>query len=137
MIAQYLWMLGSLILVILGSIHLVFTFFRNKFSPRKPQLEEEMKIVSPILTRETTMWKAWVGFNGSHSAGVIFIGLINLYIALKYFTLFQADHLFFLANIGTIGFYIWLAKKYWFKVPLVGLIITLICFISAYLIIVA
>ena len=83
------------------------------------------------------MWKAWVGFNGSHSAGVIFMGLINLYIALKYFTLFQADHLFFLSNIGTLGFYVWLAKKYWFKVPLVGLIITLICFISAYLIIIA
>ncbi len=29
-----------------------------------------MQQVSPVITRQTTMWKAWVGFNASHSYGL-------------------------------------------------------------------
>ena len=133
MTAKYLWILGSLILTVLGTIHLLYTFFTNKFLPRNEKLENEMKLTSPILTRQTTIWKAWIGFNASHSSGAIFIGLINFYLAVKYFTLFQADNLFFLLNISTIGFYVWLAKKYWFKIPMTGIIMTLICFVISYI----
>jgi len=133
MVAKYFWVFGSLILAVLGTIHLVFTFFTNKFSPRNGKLESEMKIESPILSRQTTMWNAWIGFNASHSSGVMFIGLINLYFAVNYFTFFQSDHFFFLFNIFTIVFYTWLAKKYWFKIPLTGITITLICFIISYI----
>jgi hypothetical protein len=133
MIAKYLWIFGSLIITVLGTIHLVYTFLTNKFLPRDEKLENEMKMASPILTRETTMWKAWIGFNASHSSGAMFIGLINLYLAVNYFTIFQSDNFFFLFNILTIGFYAWLAKKYWFKIPLTGIIITFICFIISYI----
>lgn len=136
MVAKYLWILGSLTLIILGTIHLIYTFYTNKFSPRYEKLENEMKLTSPILTRQTTMWNAWVGFNASHSSGAMFIGLINFYIAIRYFSLFQADNLLFLFNILTIGFYVWLAKKYWFKIPLIGITFTLICYIISFIIII-
>jgi hypothetical protein len=42
---------------------------------------EEMKTSFPILTKKTTMWKAWTGFNASHSSGAMFIGIINFYLA--------------------------------------------------------
>ena len=133
MIAKYLWMLGSLIVFVLGTIHLLYTFYTNKFSPRNEKLEGEMKLTNPVLTSQTTMWNAWIGFNASHSSGAIFIGLINFYLAAKYFSIFQDDNLFFLLNILTIGFYVWLAKKYWFKIPFTGITITLICFIISYM----
>lgn len=133
MIAKYLWLLGSLIITILGTIHLAYTFYTNKFSPRNEKLKGEMKSTNPILTRQTTMWKAWIGFNASHSSGAMFIGLINFYLAVNYFTIFQSDNFFFLFNILTIGFYVLLAKKYWFKVPLTGVTITLICFVVSYI----
>jgi len=132
-IAKYLWEVGSVIIVILGSIHLYYTFFTNKFSSRNEKMIEEMKSSSPILTKETTMWKAWIGFNASHSTGAIFIGIINSYLAFQYFTVLHSDNFFFLFNILTIGFFVRLAKKYWFKIPFTGLLMTLICFILSYI----
>ena len=132
MLAKYLWEIGSFILIILGSIHLFYTFFTNKFSSRNKDLISEMKSATPILTNDTTMWRAWIGFNASHSSGAIFIGIMNFYIAFKYFDLFQPEHFFFLFNILTIAFYLWLAKKYWFKIPFIGILITLACYITAY-----
>ena len=55
----------------LGIIHLVYTFRSDKFEPRDKDLGQELRQVSPILTKETSMWKAWVGFNASHSLGRI------------------------------------------------------------------
>jgi hypothetical protein len=133
MIAKYLWEIGSIILAVLGSIHLYYTFFTNKFSSRNEKVVEEMKTSFPILTKETTMWKAWIGFNASHSSGVIFIGIINFYLAVQYFTVLQSDHFFFLFNILIIGFYVCLAKKYWFKIPLTGILMALVCFIVSYI----
>lgn len=133
MIAKYLWEFGSLIILVLGTIHLYYTFFTNKFSSKNEKVVQEMKLSYPILTKDTTIWKAWIGFNASHSSGAIFIGVINIYFAIKYFTVVQSDHFFFLINILTIGFYVWLAKKYWFKIPFTGILITLICFIVSYI----
>jgi len=133
MLAKYLWEIGSIIIVILGSIHLYYTFFTNKFFSRNEKMTEEMKSSSPILTKETTMWNAWIGFNASHSSGAIFIGIINFYLAIQYFTVLQSDNFFFLFNILTIGFYVWLARKYWFKIPFAGLLMTLICFFVSYI----
>ena len=133
MIAKYLWTTGSIIMVLLGSIHVYCTFFTSTFSSENEKMIEEMKSSSPILTKKITMWNAWIGFNGSHSSGVIFIGLINVYLAFRYFRILQSDHFFFVFNILTIGFYVWLAEKYWFNIPLTGLLITLICFITSYI----
>jgi len=135
MVAIYLWELGSLIMIILGSIHLFYTFFSNKFSSKNENLISEMKASYPVLTKETTMWRAWTGFNASHSSGAIFIGIINFYWAWEYFTLFESDHFFLIFNILTIGFYVWLAKKYWFKIPFIGILITLLCYVLSYILI--
>ncbi len=133
MIAKYLWISGSLILFIMGSLHLVYTFFTNKFSTKNEKLIADMKVSYPILTKEMNMWNAWVGFNASHSSGVIFIGVINLYLALQYFSILQSDHFFFLFNILTIGFYFCVGIKFWFKIPLTGVTIILICYIVSYI----
>jgi len=133
MVAKYLWELGSIIIFVLGTIHLLYTFFTDKFSSKNENLITEMKISYPILTKETTMWKAWLGFNASHSSGAIFIGIINFYLAVKYYSWLQTDNFYFLFNILTIGFYVWLAKKYWFKISFIGISITFICFISSYI----
>lgn len=131
--AKILWTTGSLILTFLGSLHLYYTFFSNKFSSRNGKMVEEMKTSSPILTNKTTMWKAWIGFNASHGSGAMFIGIINLYMALQYFAVMCSDPFFFLFGIITLGFYAWLAKKYWFNIPSTGILISLVCFILSYI----
>lgn len=133
-IAKYLWLLGALIFIVLGSIHLFYTFFTNKFSSRNTHVISEMKSSHPILTKQTTLWKAWVGFNASHSIGVVFFGIMNLYIAFKYFDILQSDQFFFLLNILTAGFYVWLGKKYWFHIPFLGALISFIFYVLSYII---
>lgn len=135
MIAKYIWEFGSLIFILLGTIHLVYTFFTDKFSSKNNKVIIEMESSHPNLTKETTIWKAWIGFNASHSIGAMFIGVINFYLAYTYFSIFQSDHFFFIFNILTISLYVWLAKVYWFKIPLIGTSIALICFIVSYSII--
>ena len=132
MLSKYLWEIGSIILVILGTIHLYYTFFSNKFSSKNKNAISEMKNSSPILTNDTTMWKAWIGFNASHSSGAIFIGVLNLFLAFKYFSTLQSEHFFFIFNLLTIAFYLWLAKKYWFKIPFIGILISFTCYAVSY-----
>ncbi len=63
--------LSASIIITLGVVHLVYTFWGPKLTPRDPALQISMSQSSPVITKETTMWRAWVGFNGSHSMGAI------------------------------------------------------------------
>jgi hypothetical protein len=110
-VAKYLWIAGSIPFIVLGTIHLLYTFFTNKFSSRNNTVDESMKTSSPLLTSHTTMWKAWIGFNASHSSGAIHIGFINLFIAIQYTTILQ-DPVFLFFNIIIVLFYLLLAAKY-------------------------
>jgi hypothetical protein len=38
----------------------------------------------PPITKETTMWRCWVGFNASHSIGLILFGLVFGFLALAH-----------------------------------------------------
>ena len=90
-----------------------------------------MKNTSPLLTKETSMWKAWIGFNASHSAGAIYFGLINMLLAAQYFPILQNSLLIILLTIVTVLFYCWLGKKYWFSIPFTGLLLATGCFVAA------
>ncbi len=132
LIAKYLWINGAIIFIVLGSIHLFYTFFTNKFYSRNTHVNAEMKSSHPILTQSTTIWKAWIGFNASHSIGVLFFGIINLYLSINHSDSLQADHFLLILNILVAGFYVWLGKKYWFDVPFTGALITLVCYVLSY-----
>jgi hypothetical protein len=131
MISKILWLTGSAIFFILGTLHLYYTFFTKKFEPRNRAVLEEMKNTSPGLTRQTTMWKAWIGFNASHGAGAIFIGSINSILASEYFYIIENSFLIPVLTIITSFFYLWLARKYWFSIPFIGIFIAAGCFITA------
>jgi hypothetical protein len=134
--SKQLWIFGSLVFGLFGTVHLVYTFFTDKFLPRDEKLIEAMNRASPVLSQEISMWKAWIGFNASHSSGIIFLAVINCFLAVKYFTLIQKSHFFFLFNIITVAFYVFLARKYWFIPPLVGVSVTLACYTVAYIMVV-
>jgi hypothetical protein len=71
------------------------------------------------------MWKAWVGFNASHSCG--------------YLALTNSEFLFesrFLCALGLLflGGYVVLGKLYWFRVPFRGIVIATVCYIAGLLV---
>jgi hypothetical protein len=131
MASKILWILGSATILILGTLHLYFTFFTEKLFPCKQTLIDEMMKSHPQLTRSTTMWKSWIGFNSSHSTGAIFFGIINIYLAVTHFDLIISDIFIVTLDLTMVGSYCWLAWKYWFKIPLAGIIATSICYILA------
>lgn len=98
--------------------------------PRDPDLYARLNEVSPILTRETTMWKAWVGFNASHSYGVIFFALVYGYLALAHSVfLFQSKYLLLLGLLLLVGYAV-LGKLYWFSIPFRGILLSAVLYIA-------
>ncbi|HRI62150.1 MAG TPA: hypothetical protein PK228_20560 [Saprospiraceae bacterium] len=128
MTAQYLWIAGSLMFLWLGTVHLYYTFFTNRFLAKDPETVQGMKNTHPLLTNRTTMWDAWVGFNASHSMGAIFLGIINIILASQYLYVLKDSFSMLLLTMVTVLFYLFLAKKYWFKIPLAGIAVATICY---------
>lgn len=122
MVAQLLIAASAAIVFVLGAIHLVYTFGSRKFCPRDPVLEDHMQRVSPVLTRQTTMWRAWVGFNASHSLGAMLFGAVYGYLALAHGDLLRQSR--FLCVLGALflGTFVVLAKRYWFNIPFAALV---------------
>ena len=135
MISQVLFIIGASIFGILGFVHLIYTFFTDKFNPYNSDVTEAMKSTSPVLTKETTVWNAWVGFNASHSLGVILFAAIYIPLAFSHIQ-FIANNSWFAVLPSIIGFsYVFLAKIYWFKIPFFGFLISSLCFVSAFVLI--
>jgi len=117
-VAPWLVAGSSAIVLVLGLIHLLYTFNGPKLLPRDRELQTRMQEVSPVITRQTTMWKAWVGFNASHSYGLILFGAVYGYLALAHSAfLFRSVFLLSLGLTLLFG-YVFLAKRYFFRIPL-------------------
>ena len=126
------WLACSAAIVgLLGALHLLYTFQGTKLRPRDTHLERQMGLVSPEISRRTTMWQAWVGFNASHAMGALLFALV-----FGYFGLLHADFFFHSPFLIAVGFamlvgYVLLAKEYWFRVPLAGLAFALVLYLWA------
>ncbi len=133
MIANTLMAASAGIPLLLGTIHLLYTFLGNKFEPRDAALKTHMEQVSPVITRQTTMWRGWIGFNASHSMGAMLFGLIYGYLSLYHgAVLFQSIYLLTVGLAMLTGLLV-LAKRYWFQIPLIGISISLVLYILSVL----
>jgi hypothetical protein len=121
------------VVLLLGLVHLLYTFHGTKLQPRNPQLLTELKKDSPVLTRQTTMWKAWVGFNASHSFGAILFGAVYGYLAMLHGEfLFQSSFLLGLGLLLLVG-YVVLGKLYWFSIPFRGIVLATLLYVGGLL----
>jgi hypothetical protein len=119
-LATILMTLSAGIVLALGTAHLIYTFFGPKLTPRDPALTQRMKEVSPVISGDTTMWKAWVSFNATHSMGAMLFGLVyGGFALLDPGYLFGARWLLALGATMLAGFVL-LGARYWFSVPFRG-----------------
>jgi hypothetical protein len=129
--AKILMILSASIILTLGVVHLVYTFWGPKLSPRDPALQVSMSQISPVITKETTMWRTWVGLNASHSMGAILFGLVFGFLALAHGQLlFQSPFLLVVGLAMLVGLAV-LGKVYWFSVPFTGISISLACYVAS------
>ena len=132
MLAQILMTISAGIILSLGLLHLVYTYFGEKLHPRDTDLLARLKTTSPVISRQTSVWKAWIGFNASHSLGAILFGAVFGYLALlEPMLLF---HSYFLGFTGLIvlGAYLAMAKLYWFIRPLQGISMAFLCYVAGF-----
>ena len=122
---------SAAVILLLGLVHLLYTFRGNKLHPRDPQLKVRLQEVSPVITRQTTMWKAWVGFNASHSFGAILFGVVYGYLAVVHSAfLFRSPFLLAVGLVLLVG-YVFLGKLYWFSVPFRGIVVASVLYVLA------
>ena len=130
MTARLLIFASAAIVFLLGSIHMAYTFFTSKFDPRDRDLRARLDAVSPVITKQTTFWRAGIGFHASHSAGVMFFGVLYAWLAIvQPVLLFQSP---FLAGLGLLLLVHWLvlARLYWFSIPFRGIALALVLYVS-------
>ena len=121
---QILVSVGASIYVVLGIGHGVLTFrdlvAPRFFTPTDDSVRTAMNGVPIRLNRHTDLWKAWLGFNLSHSLGLIIFGGFVLVMA-------NAQAGLLLASPGlqsgialASACYVALSIKFWFWGPAVG-----------------
>lgn len=136
-VARYFFLAGALPFLVLGIAHALATPLatgdRKGLSPRDPQLPEAMRATTPLLTRRTDIWLAWVGFNLSHSLGVVAFAVFVLVLGASPARFAAVSAVAIpLATMVAAG-YLALGIRYWFRTPIVGCAIALACFVAAWL----
>jgi hypothetical protein len=130
--AQILVVISAVIIMALGLAHLAYTYFGDKLHPRDSDLLARLQTTSPVISRQTSMWKAWVGFNASHSLGAILFGAVFAYLALLQPMLLFHSYFLGITGLLVLGAYLAMAKLYWFIRPLQGISLALICYVAGF-----
>ena len=122
---------GACILGLLGAIHLWLVLFTPKFHASNHDVNFTLQSTNLIITRQTTFWKAWIGFNVSHSVGLIFIAAIYIPLAIHEIEMITRNFYFLFLPVFISTVYLGLSIKYWFKIPMIGFALSLLCFLLA------
>ena len=75
------------------------------------------------------MWRAWIGFNLSHSIGVLLVAGLALWAGCRS-KAFPAGIMPALTLIGCL--YLFVALRYWFRAPAIGVAMGTACFAAAW-----
>jgi hypothetical protein len=123
--------LSASIMFALGAVHLVYTFWGPKLTPRDSALQAGMSQISPVITNQTTMWKCWVGFNASHSMGLMLFAFVFGYLVLAHSRILFDSSFLLGVGLAVLGGFVVLSKLYFFRVPLAGVSISLACYVAS------
>ncbi len=129
-----LLIIGGSIFCLLHALYTVGDERRpRRLAPDDPALVEAMRKSGLRLSRGgTTMWRAWLGFNFSHSLGVLMLGsgTIALGLSLKALAVPKPA---LLVPVALGGAYLWLAIRYWFRIPAAGVALATLCFVASWI----
>ena len=131
MTARILMVVSASIIFTLGVVHFVYTFWGPTLTPRDPALQISMSQISPVITKETTMWRCWVGFNVSHSLGLILFGLVFSFLVVAHSQLLFQSPFLLVVGLAMLGGLVVLCKIYFFSVPFAGVSVSLACYIAS------
>jgi hypothetical protein len=129
-----LLILGGAVFAVLGGLHAIYTLLdlRNprRLVPVDPSVAHAMANSALRLSGgRTNMWQAWVGFNFSHSVGVLLLAAVAIWAGAR-MRMVPVGIVAALTLIGCV--YLALALRYWFRDPAIGVAIGTGCFAAAW-----
>jgi hypothetical protein len=135
-LSRYLFLAGALPFLLLGTAHAVQTprqpYDRKGLSPSDPTLAESMVRSKVLLTSRTDMWRAWVGFNLSHSLGILLFGVLIVLVG-RTPASFEYNAAIFLPLAVVVSIaYLTLGVAYWFRTPNIGIGVSAFLFSAAW-----
>lgn len=131
MVATVLMVTSAAISFVIGALHLIYTFYGPKLTPRDPALQARMRDSFPVITKETTMWRCWLGFNATHSMCLMLFGLIYGFLVVFHGDLFfSSPYLLAVGLLVVLGFFL-LSKAYFFRIPLIATGVSLACYVAS------
>ena len=122
---------STLIIFALGALHLLLMYRGVSFSPRDRELESQMKLVAPLISRETTMWRAGVGFHASHSIGAMLFSLTYAFLALEPTQLLFKSPFLLSLGLAYLALLAILCRLYWLRVPFWGMALATSLYVGA------
>jgi len=134
LIIAALLILGGAVFAVLGGLHAVYSLLDlrdpRRLVPDDPAVRVAMAHSPLRISRSgTDVWRAWVGFNFSHSLGLLLFAALAIGAGARVETL-PAGIMPALILIG--GVYLVLALRYWFRTPAIGVAIGTGCFLAAW-----
>jgi hypothetical protein len=127
-------MLGAAIVIgLLGAVHLLYTFRGPKLLPRNPAVVHAMQGSALVLTKETSVWRAWLGFNASHGLGALLFALVFGHLAQQAPALLFGSVFLQALALLTLSAWLALAWRYWFRIPFAGIALAWLLTLAAML----
>ena len=125
---------GGLVILVMGTLHGVLTLrdvvTPRSFTPTDDAVRLAMQGARVAFDRRLNLWKAWLGFNLSHSLGVVLFGGCLLF-ASAHFAAFATSYFLQAVCIGFAAAYFVVSLRFWFRGPVIGSGFSLICILAA------
>ena len=133
--AQILVVLGASVFTVLGAAHGLLTLRDlaqpRAFTPTDESVRFAMQAAKLALNPRLNVWKAWLGFNLSHSLGLLVFGGGLLAVAVWHFDAFASSRVLQGVSLGVAATYLTLSLRFWFWGPALGSGVSVTCFLVA------
>ena len=77
------------------------------------------------------MWRCWVGFNATHSMALLLFGLVFGFLALAHGEVLFHSPFLLVVGLAMLAGLVVLCKLFFFRVPLIGVSIALVCYVAS------
>lgn len=133
--AQNLLAGAGVIFLVLGTLHGVLTLRDvgnpRAFTPTDRSVRVAMQGARLAFNPRINLWQAWLGFNLSHSVGVVLTGGGLLLLAGPWFPVFAGSRLVQGGAAAIAVVYLVLSLRFWFWGPALGSGVALVCILAA------
>jgi hypothetical protein len=131
--SEALFLAGAALFGLLGLAHGVLTLrdlrVPRAFTPADADLRRAMAEAPLQLAPQTTIWQAWLGFNLSHSLGLLVFGTVFGALAWRDFAMVAGNAFLRFSAVLVALIYLVLALRFWFWVPAVVSAVGMLCFV--------